>query len=128
MQEEMERMSDFIASPEGHMKMFVHTKYVVPGSCDPHGCAVEADVVKSNHEALTMESALQVSWDVLSIHHYVTKSYEDFRSKISRGSAHSMYVRHLPGKTMQYFGYIDSKCHGEFKLGKMLNDACCQGH
>lgn len=121
----MKRFPKFLANPLGHMKSFVHTSSVVPNGCASHVCAVKNGLVNVNHESLSFDRALNVSWDVLSVHHYVTKSQEEFKMKVRRGSVHTAYVSNVSGKLLDYIYDIDSRCHATFAFGKTLYDACC---
>ena len=99
--------------PENHhVKSFVNTQYGLKVGPDPHHFIYSANqtAVTTALEPVDGAKSANVTIDKVALHHYATKSFEEYEAKIRRGSAMKNH------KTTHFFQDIDSLATDSCKL------------
>lgn len=123
-------MKEFQAIPLGFMKSFTNTKYYKAG-CNPHQCTLSgAQYVNENFQPLSARVVKEIHWSKIVVHHYVTRSLEEYSLKMKRGSGHSQYseANKKAGRThrgWQYFAFMNASATAVCNEGQWLYQACC---
>ncbi|MEW5300200.1 MAG: hypothetical protein WDW38_003039 [Sanguina aurantia] len=112
-------LPDFINNPVGHMKSFTQTQHFKYG-CNPHMCAVgDMFYVNEDFTKISRVVARQLHWQRAVVHHYATRSAQEYSLKLARGSGHSQYSAEAMAAGIRNRGW------GYFKLIDHLAKSQC---
>eukprot|EP01026_Neomeris_dumetosa_P041012 TRINITY_DN3394_c0_g1_i13.p1 TRINITY_DN3394_c0_g1~~TRINITY_DN3394_c0_g1_i13.p1 ORF type:complete len:398 (-),score=21.23 TRINITY_DN3394_c0_g1_i13:3-1196(-) len=111
-------------------KHIVNMKYFM-GTCVVHYC--ETSVPSVNQEFVNTQFTqaedrylFQPSWEGISLHHYIYKSLEDYKQKISRGGGHNGKGQFYQSyRSMKNFNQVDKLSTGNCSYMVDVGNKCC---
>ena len=94
-----------------HVKTIANTKFVEHASGDPHHFSYMAGKTAVNERFVPVEGSRTEKNEIsrIALYHYVTKSLDEYQSKIGRGSAMKNF------KTIEFFDYIEQEATEDCK-------------
>ncbi len=108
-----------------HVKIIANTKFLAAPSSNPHSVVFNTDkaqLVTEQFQVMPSDAPRTTSVSVkkIALYHYVLKSWEDFASKMARGSPTENR------KTWEFFDLIDSQANETCSFAVQLGRQCCQ--
>ncbi|GFR52752.1 hypothetical protein Agub_g15359 [Astrephomene gubernaculifera] len=129
----LQRWTLFRAIPLGFLKSITATRCYQQG-CNPHLCDLKPGC-KYVNEAFLEPSAPVVralQWDRIAVFHYATRSAEDYKAKMVRGSGHSQFLEanralKRTHRGWRYFNLVNDTATDTCLEGKQAWERCCAG-
>eukprot|EP00198_Chlamydomonas_reinhardtii_P011084 XP_001700421.1 predicted protein [Chlamydomonas reinhardtii] len=89
----LQNWRQFNSIPLGFVKSITATRCYQRG-CNPHVCELKPGCRYVNEKFLELSSSVvkAVHWDRIAVFHYVTRSAEDYKAKMGRGTGHSQFL------------------------------------
>ncbi|KAG2438026.1 hypothetical protein HXX76_005640 [Chlamydomonas incerta] len=127
----LQRWRQFNSIPLGFVKSITATRCYQRG-CNPHVCELKPGCRYVNEKFLELSSSVvkAVHWDRIAVFHYVTRSAEDYKAKMGRGTGHSQFLaaNKAAGRThrgWRYFMTVNASATATCLEGRSAWQRCC---
>ncbi|PNW70251.1 hypothetical protein CHLRE_17g712050v5 [Chlamydomonas reinhardtii] len=127
----LQNWRQFNSIPLGFVKSITATRCYQRG-CNPHVCELKPGCRYVNEKFLELSSSVvkAVHWDRIAVFHYVTRSAEDYKAKMGRGTGHSQFLaaNKAAGRThrgWRYFLTVNASATATCVEGRDAWQRCC---